>query len=115
MRALSGRISTSRNAFDRLDARCGRSSRDGSGLVTARAWFVLGIVAAVGGFALLMLTLPKVQESQTVLRQLAIAVDPGAAKEAARLRQQYDASLAIMVAGLVAVAYAFTVGIRRSR
>lgn len=63
----------------------------------------------------MMVTLPKVQESETVLRQLAIALDPGAAKEAARLRQQYDASLAIMVVGLVAVAYALTGGIRRSR
>jgi hypothetical protein len=83
--------------------------------VTVRAWFVLGIVVAVGGFALLLVTLPKVQESQTVLRQLAIAIDPAAAREAVRLRQQYDASLAIMVAGLVAVAYALTGGIRRSR
>jgi hypothetical protein len=83
--------------------------------VTVRAWFVLGIVAAVGGFVLVMITLPRVQESETVLRQLAIALDPGAAKEAARLRQQYDASLAIMVAGLIAVAYALTGGIRRSR
>jgi hypothetical protein len=62
-----------------------------------------------------MVTLPKVEDSQTVLRQLAIAIDPSAAKEAVRLRQQYDASLAIMVAGLVAVAYALTAGIRRSR
>lgn len=83
--------------------------------MTVRAWFVLGIVVAVGGFALLLVTLPKVQESQTVLRQLAIAIDPAAAREAVRLRQQYDASLAIMVAGLVAVAYALTGGIRRSR
>ena len=83
--------------------------------MTVRAWSVLGIVAAVGGFALLLVTLPKVQESQTVLRQLAIAIDPAAAKEAVRLRQQYDASLAIIVAGLVAVAYALTAGIRRSR
>ncbi len=83
--------------------------------MTVRAWFVLGIVVAVGGFALLLVTLPKVQESQMVLRQLAIAIDPAAAKEAVRLRQQYDASLAIMVAGLVAVAYALTAGIRRSR
>ena len=83
--------------------------------MTVRPWFVLGIVVAVGGFALLLVTLPKVQESQTVLRQLAIAIDPAAAKEAVRLRQQYDASLAIMVAGLVAVAYALTAGIRRSR
>ncbi len=82
---------------------------DRSGMVRARD------SGGGGGFALLMLTLPKVQESQTVLRQLAIAVDSGAAKEAARLRQQYDASLAIMVAGLVAVAYALTAGIRRSR
>ena len=83
--------------------------------MTVRAWFVLGIVAAVGGFALLLVALPKVQESQTVLRQLAIAIDPAAAREAVRLRQQYDASLAIMVAGLVSVAYALTGGIRRSR
>ncbi len=83
--------------------------------MTARAWFVLGMLGVVGGFALLMVTLPRVQESQTVLRQLAIAIDPQAAKEAVRLRQQYDASLAIMVAGLVAVAYALTAGIRRSR
>jgi hypothetical protein len=62
-----------------------------------------------------LVTLPKVQEFQTVLRQLAIAIDPAAAREAVRLRQQYDASLAIMVAGLVAVAYALTGGIRRSR
>jgi hypothetical protein len=62
-----------------------------------------------------MITLPRVQESETILRQLAIALDPGAANEAARLRQQYDASLAIMVAGLVAVAYALTGGICRSR
>lgn len=83
--------------------------------MTARAWFVLGMVGAVGGFALLMVTLPRVQESQTVLRQLAITLDPRAAKEAVRLRQQYDASLAIMVAGLVSVAYGLTMGIRRSR
>src|SRR2546425_12863490 len=38
------------------------------------------------------------------------AIDPQAAKEAARLRQQYDAPLAIMVAGLVAVAYGLTAG-----
>lgn len=62
-----------------------------------------------------MITLPKAQESETVLRQLAIALDAGAAKEAARVRQQYDASLAIMVAGLVAMAYALTRRIRRSR
>ena len=69
----------------------------------------------MGGFVFLMVTLPKVQESQTVLRQLAIAIDPQAAKEAARLRQQYDGALAIMVAGLVAVAYGLTTGGRRSR
>jgi hypothetical protein len=83
--------------------------------VTARAWVVLGMIGAIGGLALVMVMLPKVQESQTVLRQLAIAIDPQAAREAVRLRQQYDASLAIMVAGLVAVAYGLTVGIQRSR
>src|SRR5712664_45464 len=82
MRVLSGRICTSRSAFDRLEAGCGKSSQGASELVTVRAWSVLGIVAAVGGFALLLVTLPKVQESQTVLRQLAIAIDPAAAKEA---------------------------------
>ena len=70
---------------------------------------------AVGGFVFLMVTLPRMQESQTLLRQLAIALDLRAAEEAVRLRQQYDASLAIMVAGLVAVAYGLTTGIRRSR
>jgi hypothetical protein len=73
------------------------------------------MIGAIGGLALVMVMLPKVQESQTVLRQLAIAIDPQAAREAVRLRQQYDASLAIMVAGLVAVAYGLTVGIQRSR
>lgn len=63
----------------------------------------------------MMITLPQVQESETVLRQLAIALDPGAATEAARLRQQYDVSLAIMVAGVVAMAYALTRGIRSFR
>lgn len=115
MLVLSGRISTSRSEFDSPDAGGGRSSSAASELVTARAWFVLGIVAAVGGFALLMVTLPRVQESQTVLRQLAIAIDPQAAKEAVRLRQQYDGSLAIMVAGLVTVAYGLTAGLRRFR
>src|SRR2546425_3572595 len=53
MRVLSGRISTSRSAFERREPEGGRSSQDGSGLVTARAWFVLGIVGAMGGICAL--------------------------------------------------------------
>jgi hypothetical protein len=67
------------------------------------------------GFAIFIVTLPRLQESQTLLRQLAVALDPQAAKDAARLRQQYDASLAIMVAGLIAVVYGVMARMGRSR
>jgi hypothetical protein len=67
------------------------------------------------GFVIFVITGPRLQESQTLLRQLAVAIDPQAAKDAARLRQQYDASIAMMVAGVVAIVYGLAARFRRSR
>jgi hypothetical protein len=84
-------------------------------MLTSRASLAIGVAVMALGFAIFMVTLPRLQESQTLLRQLAVALDPQAAKDAARLRQQYDASLAIMVAGLMAVVYGVSARMGRSR
>lgn len=83
--------------------------------VTPRNWIVLGLVVAVVGFAVFMVTIPQLQDAQTLARQLAAALDPEAARQVARLRQQYYASIAVIVAGLVAVFYGLTSMGSRSR
>ena len=71
--------------------------------VTPRSWIIVGLVIAGLGFAVFMATIPKLEEAQTLGRQLAAALDPDAAKQVAQLRQQYYASIAVIVAGSVAV------------
>jgi len=71
--------------------------------VASRRWIVLGLVIAGLGFVVFMATIPRLEEAQTLGRQLAAALDQDAAKQVARLRQQYYASIAVMVSGLVAV------------
>ncbi len=83
--------------------------------VTPRNWIVLGLVVAVVGFVVFMVTIPQLQDAQTLARQLAAALDPEAARQVARLRQQYYASIAVIVAGLVAVFYGLTSMGSRSR
>ncbi len=83
--------------------------------VTSRTWIILGLVVAVVGFAVLMVTIPQLQDAQTLARQLAAALDPEAARQMARLRQQYYASIAVIVAGLLAVFYGLTSMVSRSR
>lgn len=83
--------------------------------VTSRTWIILGLVVAVVGFAVLMVTIPQLQDAQTLARQLAAALDPEAARQMARLRQQYYASIAVIVAGLIAVFYGLTSMVSRSR
>ncbi len=72
---------------------------------TGRSWIVLGLVIAAIGFVVFMITVPQLEEAQTLGKQLAAAIDPEAARQLGRLRQQYDASIAVMVAGLIAVFY----------
>ncbi|TMI77149.1 MAG: hypothetical protein E6H05_01210 [Bacillati bacterium ANGP1] len=71
--------------------------------VTPRGWIILGLVIAGLGFAVFVLTIPKLEEALILGRQLAAALDPDAAKQVAQLRQQYYASIAVIVAGSVAV------------
>jgi len=71
--------------------------------VASRRWIVLGLVITGLGFAVFMATIPRLEEAQTLGRQLAAALDPDAAKQVAQLRQQYYASIAIIISGLVAV------------
>lgn len=68
-----------------------------------RKWIILGLVIAGLGFVVFMVTIPQLEEAQTLGRQLAAALDPQAAKQVAQLRQQYYASIAVIVAGLCAV------------
>ncbi len=84
-------------------------------MLTSRGWLMVGVAVASLGFVVFMITLPRLQESQTLLRQLAVAIDPQAAKDLARLRQQYHASIAVMVAGLIAIAYGLAARSGRSR
>lgn len=83
--------------------------------LTPRNWIVLGLVVAAVGFLALIVTIPQLQDAQTLARQLAAALDPEAARQVARLRQQYDASIAVIVAGLIAVFYGLTSMVSRSR
>lgn len=83
--------------------------------VTSRNWIVLGLAVAVVGFAVLMVTIPPLQDAQTLARQLAAALDPEAARQTARLRQQYYASIAVIVAGLIAVFYGLASMLSHSR
>jgi len=83
--------------------------------VTPRSWIILGLVIAGLGFAVFMVTIPKLEEAQTLGRQLAAALDPDVAKQVVRLRQQYYASIAAIVAGLVAVFFGLTSMLSRSR
>src|SRR5439155_662955 len=71
--------------------------------MTPRRWIVLGLVITGLGFVVFMATIPRLEEAQTLGRQLAAALDQDAAKQVARLRQQYYASIAVMVSGLIAV------------
>ncbi len=81
----------------------------------SRNWIVLGLAVAVVGFAVLIVTIPQLQDAQTLARQLAAALDPEAARQLARLRQQYYASIAVIVAGLIAVFYGLASMLSRSR
>jgi len=83
--------------------------------LTSRNWLILGLVIAGLGLTVFMVTIPQVEEAQTLARQLAAALDPDAAKQVARLRQQYYASIAVIVAGLLAVFYALASMRSRSR
>lgn len=83
--------------------------------VTSRNWIVLGLAVAVVGFAVVMVTIPPLQDAQTLARQLAAALDPEAARQTARLRQQYYASIAVIVAGLIAVFYGLASMLSHSR
>jgi len=83
--------------------------------MTARHWIVLGVVVAAVGFAALMITIPQWQEAQTLARQLAAALDPASARQVARLRQQYYASIAVIAAGLLSVLYGLAAMADRGR
>lgn len=73
--------------------------------MTPRRWIILGLLIAGLGFAIFMTTIPRLEEAQTLGHQLAAALDPATAKQVAQLRQQYYASIAIMVSGFVAVLF----------
>ncbi len=81
----------------------------------ARNWIVLGLLVAAVGFVVYMETIPQLEEARTLARQLAAALDPEVARQVARLRQQYNASIAVMVAGLVAVFYGLASKAGRAR
>jgi len=81
----------------------------------ARNWIVLGLLVAAVGFVVYMVTIPQLEEARTLARQLAAALDPEVARQVARLRQQYNASIAVMVAGLVAVFYGLASKAGRAR
>lgn len=83
--------------------------------MTSRNWILLGLAIAALGFVVFMVTIPDLEEAQTLARQLAAALDPEAARQAARLRQQYHASIAAMVVGLVATFYGLASMAGRSR
>lgn len=83
--------------------------------MTPRSWILVGLAIAAVGFVVFMVTIPQLEEAQTLARQLAAALDPEAARQAARLRQQYHAAIAAMVVGLIATFYGLASMASRSR
>lgn len=76
---------------------------------------MLGLLIAAVGFIVFMMTVPQLEEAQTLGKRLAATLDPEAARQLGRLRQQYHASIAVMVAGLIAVFYGLVSMTGRSR
>jgi hypothetical protein len=56
------------------------------------------------GFAVFILTVPQLEEAHTLGRRLAAALDPQAARQVARLYQQYYAAIAGAIAVLSGLA-----------